>query len=583
VYRHKGVQQSNKAQMTAAETYARWVLDPANAIKTGRLIKLAAERFLLDLERTDIYFDEEQAMTTVNFMERYCNQWEGKWRGKPFVLEPWQHFHLQQLKGWIVKETGFRRFTKFYLQISKKNGKSSECAGIALDHVFADRIDTPKVYTAANNEDQAKICVNMAGRIIEQSPDLYQWVEDGEVKLSTYGKNITEVIHKERDGFITALSKEGGDKKAKTSGGKHGINASLGLVDEFGLSPDHGASGSIYTSMASRDERLMAYLTTAGFNLLGPCYTELRDQGIKVLTGVVEMDNYLPIIYELDKPIVDGKEAPITVSYLLANPEVWLQCNPNLGVSVNKEYLQEMLLNAQNLGGTTEVDVLTLNFNVWMDSAETFIPSEIWDANTHGEIESDLLGMDCYGGIEIGASGQISSVCLLFPGDIVKIKMMFFISEAALKQNEFFRDNEEFIKVDPGNEVENDIAVKWIEEEFQKYHLNSFCFSNVQKNNSIIQALIKLGYTGNPISQGLQGISNATTEYEKALRAGEVEHFGNPILKWMNSNCLAVRKEAGTRIEKNGKVLGIYAILNAWSQWRTIAATETDDQIIMRW
>ena len=570
--------------MTYAKSYAEWVLDPNNAIQTGRLIKLAAKRFLSDLERDDVYFDEDEAVKWVNFMERYCNQWEGKWRGKPLILEPWQKFHLEQLSGWIRKDTGTRRFTKFFLQISKKNGKSTECAGISLNHLFADeRINTPKVYTAANNEDQAKICVNMAGRIIEQSPDLFQFVEDGDVKLSTYGKNITEVIHNGKDGFITALSKEGGDKKAKTAGGKHGINASLGLVDEFGMSPDHGASGSIYTSMAARDERLMAYLTTAGFNMAGPCYTELRDQGIKVLDGVLEMDNYLPIIYELDKPVVDGKDGEITIEYLLNNPQVWKQSNPNLGVSVNADYLKEMLLNAQSLGGTTEVDVKTLNFNMWVDSAETFIPSEVWDKNSYGGNQEDLIGQECYGGLEIGTSGQISALCLFFPGEVKRIKMMYFMSESALKQNDFFRDNRELIKIDAGNEVEVDVAIEWILEEVNNYYMHSFCFPMTMKNNSIVQGLIKKGIVGNPLSQGVNGISNATQEWEKYLRDGEVEHYGDPVLKWMNSNCFVVRKEAGIRLEKNGKVLGVYACLDAISQWLTISSTETDDKLIQSW
>jgi len=60
------------------------------------------------------------------------------------------------------------------------------------------------------------------------------------VKLFNYKDNITEIVHTEKDGFIKAFAKESGDKKSKTSGGKHGINASLGIVDEFGMSPDHG-------------------------------------------------------------------------------------------------------------------------------------------------------------------------------------------------------------------------------------------------------------------------------------------------------------------------------------------------------
>ncbi len=155
--------------MTTAEEYAHWVLSPENEIKTGRLIKLAAKRFLSDMERTDITFDEEEANHCINFIERYCVQLEGAWRGEPFKLEMWQKFALQNIFGWL-KPNGKRRFTKAYIQIAKKNGKSSLSAGVSLFHLLADtRINTPKVFTAANNEDQAKICVNMAGRIIEQS------------------------------------------------------------------------------------------------------------------------------------------------------------------------------------------------------------------------------------------------------------------------------------------------------------------------------------------------------------------------------------------------------------------------------
>src|SRR5688572_14152258 len=149
--------------MSAAEQYAHWVLDPSNAVKTGQYIKLAAKRFLSDLKRDDLIFDEEEGNRCINFIERYCLQWEGAWKGQPFNLELWQKFALQNIYGWIRKKTGKRRFTKAYIQISKKNGKSSLSAGVSLFHLLADkRINTPKVFTAANNEDQAKICVNIA-------------------------------------------------------------------------------------------------------------------------------------------------------------------------------------------------------------------------------------------------------------------------------------------------------------------------------------------------------------------------------------------------------------------------------------
>jgi phage terminase large subunit-like protein len=569
--------------MTDAEKYARWVLDPTNAIRTGRLVKLACERFLSDLERTDIYFDEEEASHCINFIERYCLQWEGAWKGEAFLLQPWQKFALQNIYGWM-KKNGKRRFSKAYIQIAKKNGKSSLSAGVSLFHLLADkRINTPKVFTAANNEDQAKICVNMAGRIVEESPIL---TDVSDIRLMRYKENITEVLVDDPErgnGFIKALSKEGSDKNSKTSGGKHGINASLGVVDEFGMSQDHGNSKTIDTSMMSRPERLMLYITTAGYNMEGPCYKELRASGIKVLERTIEMDSYFPLIFEIDKPVgEDGKEQEITIDWLLNHEELWDQSNPNIDVSVQRDALRDMLLEAQQYGGTQEVETKTLNFNLWVDAASVFISADIWNQNTHGSTDPEG---DCYGGLEIAPSGEISAMALVFPGEPIKIKMLYFASEEAIKRNDSYRDwaKEGFIRVDPGNEVENEVAIQWIEEFISPYNMHSFAFPNTQKNNSIVQALIKNGRQGNPLNQGMAGISNATEEYEKELRAFHVEHFSHPVLAYQNSCCMAVRKEVGTRIEKNPKVYGIYAIIDAFAQMKTIEATDLNDKLIESW
>jgi phage terminase large subunit-like protein len=577
--------------MSGAEEYARWVLAPENELENGRLIKLAAQRFLNDLQRDDIYFDEVEAVKMVNFGERYCYQWEGDWQGVIVKFELWQRFIFEQLYGWIRKSNGRRRFNRFYLQISKKNGKSTMCAILALYHIFADKVNTPKVFTAANNEDQAKICVNMAGRVIQQSPELNEFVIDGEVKLSTYGKNITEVIHKQKNGFISPFSKESEDKKSKTAGGKHGVNASLGLVDEFGMSPDYGASGSIESSMASRLEWLMAFFTTSGFNLDGPCYTELRAMGIQVLEGTVTADNYLPIIYEIDKPLDEkGKPKEITAQWLFDNPQVWRQSNPNLNVSVNPDFLKAQLERAILRRGTVEVEVKTLNFNIWCESAEVFIPSEVWSQNTHGITEQDLAGGRCYGGIEIVSGKSLNAFMLLFPN----IKGKTVLKPIFWMPNEYKHSKESdqysnwcddgLIHTFLGNVSDNDKVYELIMAELHKYNMHSFSYKTNLEQNDIVQSLIKNGIEGNPISHGYQGISTPTLTWEEILTAKEIEHFNNPVLAWMNSNCLAVRKENDVRLEKSGsRVVGIYAGINALAQWKTIEAEGTDDGIIESW
>jgi phage terminase large subunit-like protein len=521
-----------------------------------------------------------EANRMIIFCERYCKQWEGDWRGVPLKFEPWQKFIFQQVYGWIKKSNGRRRITKLYVQIAKKNGKSTMSAGLALFHLFADpRINTPKIFTAANNEDQAKICVNMAGRIIEQSEELCELVDAGKVRLRTYGINITDIIHDEKDGFIKALSKESDDKKSKQAGGKHGINASCGIVDEFGMSPDHGASKTIATSMAARTERLMAYITTAGFNKDGPCFRELRKVGIDVLEGSTVSDEYLPIIFELDQE--DDYKDPVN----------WTKCNPNIDISVSREFLLEQVNDAVRLGGSTEVDVKTLNFNLWVDSPEVFIPSEVWNKNSHGITEEDLLGAECYGGIEIVSGKLLNCFCFLFPNVKGKtvIKPIFWMPDANRKNKETDNYNkwvdDKLIHTFLGDVADNDKVYELIMDGIGLYNMHSFAYKTNLENNDIVQSLIKNGIQGNPISHGYQGISTPTLTWEEMLTSNSIEHFNNPVLGWQNSNCMAVRKDNDIRLEKSGgRVGGIYATINALAQWKTIEAEgKSDDAVIEIW
>jgi len=125
---------------------------------------------------------------------------------------------------------------------------------------------------------------------------------------------------------------------------------------------------------------------------------------------------------------------------------------------------------------------------------------------------------------------------------------------------------------------DNDKVYEIIMEEISKYDMHSFAFKTNLENNDIVQSLIKNDIKGDPISHGYQGISTPTLTWEEMLTAGLMEHFNNPVLAWMNSNCMAVRKDHDVRLEKSGsRVVGIYATINALAQWKTIEANPDDE------
>jgi phage terminase large subunit-like protein len=539
--------------MTPFYQYIEDVLN--DKIVVGRYIRLAVERFIRDIDKKEFLFDEKEGTRIVNFAEKFCHHWKGPKQGKPIILEPHQHFYWVQKYGWFNPETNLLRFRRSVKMIARKQYKTTEAAIESLFHMKKG-IDQPaQVFTCATKEDDAVVVVNDAGRIAMKSPKL-----KSSFKVSIHEPYVRRVIC-DNGSFMTYMTK-----------GHDAVDISFGIGDECHDWPDASIKNRIESAMGNRISPMFSTITTSGFDKSGYCFGTLRDTCIKILEQVLFDEEQLILIFELD-PEDDWKD-----------PNVWVKANPNVTYSLtHMRYLESEFKKALNEGGRTEVNFKTKNLNMWVDAPEVFIPSEVWNANTHGiEIDS-LLGENCYAGLEVGPSGEISALALLFPGEVKKLKLMFFCSEEGVKRTETYLKYKDLIRIDAGNEVENDVAIQWIVEEFQKYNLHSFCFPNTQKNNSIVQGLIKMGYIGNPLSQGVNGISDSTNEWEKLLRAGEIEHFNNEILRWQNSNCLAVRKEAGTRIEKNPKVLGIYASIMAIAQWKTIASTESEDQIIESW
>jgi len=568
--------------MTRAEQYAHWVLDPANETKTGHFIKLAAKRFLKDLERDDLYFDEKEANKIVNFAERYCCLWEDKWRGQPVSVMPWMAFIFQQIYGWFYTETKLRRIRRVYVQVAKKNGKTTIAGVLNNYHLFADgRVQTPKIFVGANNEDQAKICVNISGKLIEQSPALYQFVEDGDISLFKYKENIVNIVHKGRDGFIKALSKEAQSTTSAAAGGKHGFNPSLGVIDEYAMADTDGLLNALESGQAARQEPLIFCITTAGFKKNGPCFQQLRKTGIEILEGVSTDDNYLPIIFELDK----GDD--------IGNEDIWMKCNPNLGISVFPEFLRSRYNSAKNEGGSKMVDVRTLNFNEWCETPEIWIPNEVWQANSHGYNLSHLAGVECFAGLDLVSGLSINSISLFFPhfrGEKHAVLPLFWMPRDAIRNINARMDfeswaDEGLIAVCEGNVVDNDWAYGKIIEFLSRHNVNSVSFNLTLQNHDIVQSLVRAGINCNPISQGYRSQSTPTMAFEELLRSNCIEHFNNPVLGWMNMNSQVSRsKDGDIRVQRmQGYTSGIIASIQAIAQWKAISANEQADQAIEAW
>ncbi len=563
-----------KPEISRAEKYARDVV--GKKIVAGRLMIKACERFLSDLERDDIYFDIVEANKIVNFAERYCVLWEDAWAGEPVVITPWMAFILQQLYGWFYTKSKLRRFRKCYVQVAKKNAKSTLAAVLANYHLYADkRINTPKIFVGANSEDQAKIAVNISGQIIKSSPTLFKAVEEKKVRLFNYKENIVNVVHYERNGFIKSLSKETESKLSKQAGAKQGLNPSLGIIDEYAMADSSSLMEAIQTGQAARKEPLMFIITTAGHKINGPCYQNLRRTGIDILEGVTKNDTYLVCIFEMDK------------GDLITDRKNWIKSNPNLGVSVQVQFLIEQLQLAKDEGGATDVNVRTFNFNEWCETPEVWIPRDVWVMNHHKRRVEDLQGMESFGGLQLLGPKHLQAFTMVFPyawKNTHAVKTTFWMPEkGALIENQMKMDfgkwaDEGFIKTCPGNTVDNDFIFDLIFDELSQYQMHSLAFPAGKEESDIIQALVRAEVECNPISKGPKANGAPTEMWEKMLTAKEIEHFHNPVLAWSNSQTMAIVKADEIKVERaGGKTAGIISCIYAIAQWKTVEAGEDEE------
>ena len=186
------------------------------------------------MSNTDFYFDECAAQVAVNFFERLLHHSKGEWAGRPFILEAWQRDQIiRPLFGWKQSD-GTRRYRRAYIEVPRKNGKSTLASGIALFLLFADDEPGAEIYSAAADRDQAGIVFDEAKTMVVNSPELNK-------RAQCFKRSI---IVQSTWSTYRVLSAD-----APT---KHGFNAHGVIFDELHAQPNRDLWDVLNTSTGAR-------------------------------------------------------------------------------------------------------------------------------------------------------------------------------------------------------------------------------------------------------------------------------------------------------------------------------------------
>ena len=534
-----------------AELYAEQVR--SGEILVCEYVRLAVERYYADLDRAldmERYFDKKAAMRAIHFIEKLKHT-KGEWAGQRFRLEPWQQFVLWNIFGWKNAD-GTRRFRYAYIEIARKNGKTALSAGIGLYMLFADGESRPEVYSAATVKDQAKICFSDAVEIVKAT-DLKNY-------LTPYRNSI---VYELKGGTMKPLSSDYGTHD--------GLNPSCGIIDEFHAHKDSGMFDVIKSAFGARRQPLMFIITTAGFDKSGVCYA-YRENVIKVLRGVNEDDSLFGIIYTLD----DKSEWD--------DPKMWIKANPNLGVSLSADYLADQVKDAKNRPEAVR-NVMTKNVDLWVDAERTWILDDAWLKCIGTTAPADLQGCACWGGLDLSNVSDITAYVLLFhENDRFQLLPHFWIPEEKMLEK-VRKENinygkwvaEGYVTVTPGNVIDYDFVKADILRIVADYDLRTSAYDRWNSSQTIID-LQNEGMECNHFGQGYGSMSAPTKEFEKLVLTGKIEHFGNPVLRWMLASTLVKTDPAGNikpdKEKSTQKIDGIVAAIMALGEWMTAQAND---------
>ena len=496
-------------KVLSAEEYHNSILKKeANVCQYISLLAEKHERDLRDRHGKDLFFDPNGADRIIDFFSE-IRHYKGALAGQRLHLSDFQKYGFWMLFGWMETKSQLRRYRTVYKEIARKNGKTTEAAGLGLFMLKFDKEAGAQVYTVATKEDQARLCFNDASKLVLTN----KFLRDN---LRVYAKSIYD---EKTFSFMKPLGSD--------SDTQDGLDPSCAIIDEFHAHPNDNMINVIESGMGSRKQALMYIITTAGFNKAA-CY-DFRDVAIDILNGKKEDDTILPLIFTIDE-----KDD-------WTNPDCWIKANPNMDRSINLDFLKKRYVKAINEGGSKEVDFKTKNLDVWTDAAVTWITDATWMRNTRGMKQSDLDGLRCYGGLDLASGIDLNAFALYFP-DHKAFLVTAWIPQKKLDNN---TDNIDYlkwvqqgwVKVTPGDTIEMDLVYHDIGEIIANYDFRSLAYDRYLATHGILQNLKNDGVQCHEMGQGFVSISTPAKEFEKLATGAEFEHFENPLLRWSMGNC----------------------------------------------
>lgn len=516
-----------------------------------RLRQLAIARQAADLERLPALgysYDRAAADRVIRFFREYLRHHKGEWAGQALTPGPWQADEiLRPVFGWR-RQDGTRRFRVAYIELPRKDGKSTMGAGVGLYLTVSDQEAGAEVYSAATKKDQAKIVHDAAKAMLKTSP-----------RLQRFAKQLRNSIYCERLG--SKFEPLGADSSTLDGLNPHGL-----IIDELHAHSDRHVYDVLQTGTGARRQPLTFIITTAGVYDPVSIGWEMHELAVKVLEGAIADESFFAYITSADEGD-DWRE-----------PRTWAKANPNLGISIKAEYLEAECARAQQ-SPAYENTFKRYHLNIWTQQVDRWITVERWNACPDSPVTPDqVAGRRCFAGLDLSTKLDVTAAVLLFPplqpDGLWDVLWRFWVPEELVAERTrahrlpdyaaWVRDG--WLLQTPGNVIDYQLIRQEVN------GLGKVC--KVQEIGydpwNASQLGVELqgdGFTLVEMRQGYKTLSEPAKALEALVLSRRLRHGGHPVARWMVSN-VTVRTDPNGNIAPDkstaaGKIDGVVALIMA--------------------
>lgn len=458
---------------------------------------------------------------------------QGQWAGQPLRPDPWQvAYILAPVFGWVRwdedADAYVRIVRELYVDVPRKNGKSTLAGGLAIYMTCADGEGGAQVITAATTKEQAGFVFEPVKKLAEAAPALKRHVKPL--------KHI--ILHPKSGSYFKPIS--------SVAGAQHGANIHCAIIDELHEHKTPELVETIETGTGSRRQPLIVIITTADSGKRESVYDRKRQRIEKLARRVFEAPSVYGVVWAAERDDDPHVEA------------TWRKANPGYGVSPTRSYLQAKSDEAKQSPADL-AKYLRLHLGRRTKQETKFISLESWHRNAGMVDEAKLAGREAYGGLDLASTSDLSALCWLFPDDerggfdaiwrlwTPEDNVEALDQRTAGAASVWVRQG--LLVATPGNVADYDYIRLQIDRDMDAFDVRSIGF-DPWNATPLTNKLVEDGAPMVKVRQGFVTMSPPLKELQRLLLKGTPKaplfrHGGNDAVTWMVDNLAVAMDPAG--------------------------------------